>query len=134
LLRVVNIGLSQMVNFRLTFPSKDSLQEVVKMADNKTAKTVKTKGPRMLPMVTLSNGQTYFVDDRLRQLRNTRNPSEYINDYESNISLQDLEEVQKHSDNFTQFVTITCSKCGKTLFNGPEEDEKRLIINCADCG
>ena len=104
------------------------------MVDNITSKTVKTKGPRMLPMVTLSNGKTYFIDDRLRQLRNTKSPHDYINEYESNISLQDLEEVQKHSDSFTQFVTITCSECGKKLFNGPEDDAKRLIINCTDCG
>ena len=85
-------------------------------------------------MVTLSNGKTYFIDDRLRQLRNTKNPHDYINEYESNISLQDLEEVQKHSDSFTQFVTITCSECRKKLFNGTEKDAKRLIINCTNCG
>jgi hypothetical protein len=34
--------------------------------------------PRRLPIVTL-NGVDYFLDERLRQLRNTENPSDYIN-------------------------------------------------------
>lgn len=40
------------------------------------------KDPRkpqgMLPVVTLDNGKTYFVDDRLKQLRNVLNPHDYI--------------------------------------------------------
>ena len=34
--------------------------------------------PRQLPAVTLENGKTYFVDERLRQLRNIHNPHDYI--------------------------------------------------------
>jgi hypothetical protein len=34
--------------------------------------------PRRLPAVTLKNGKTYFVDSRLRQLRNVHNPHDYI--------------------------------------------------------
>lgn len=34
--------------------------------------------PRRLPIVTL-NGVDYFLDERLRQLRNVSNPSDYIN-------------------------------------------------------
>ena len=34
--------------------------------------------PRRLPVVTLENGKSYFVDKRLRQLRNVHNPHEYI--------------------------------------------------------
>ena len=34
--------------------------------------------PRRLPAVTLSNGKTYFVDRRLRELRNVNNPHDYI--------------------------------------------------------
>ena len=34
--------------------------------------------PRMLPTVTLDNGKTYFVDERLKQLRNVFNPHDYI--------------------------------------------------------
>jgi len=34
--------------------------------------------PRRLPTVTLKNGKTYFVDERLRQLRNVINPHDYI--------------------------------------------------------
>ena len=38
-----------------------------------------TKGmPRRLPVITLKNGKTYFVDERLRQLRNVINPHDYI--------------------------------------------------------
>ena len=34
--------------------------------------------PRRLPTVTLDNGKTYFVDERLKQLRNVHNPHEFI--------------------------------------------------------
>jgi hypothetical protein len=103
------------------------------MANKDISKTIKAKGPKMLPMVTLSNGKTYFIDERLRQLRNIFNPHDYIDEYESNIQLKDLEEVHRQSDNFTKFITINCAVCGKTLYNGTEKDAKRLIIYCTDC-
>jgi hypothetical protein len=34
--------------------------------------------PRRLRAVTLKNGKTYFVDDRLRELRNIHNPCDRI--------------------------------------------------------
>ena len=34
--------------------------------------------PRRLPAVTLDNGKTYFIDERLRQLRNVHNPHDFI--------------------------------------------------------
>jgi hypothetical protein len=34
--------------------------------------------PRRLPTVTLDNGKTYFIDERLKQLRNVLNPHDYI--------------------------------------------------------
>ena len=34
--------------------------------------------PRRLPTVTLDNGNTYFIDERLKQLRNIKNPHDYI--------------------------------------------------------
>lgn len=34
--------------------------------------------PRRLPTITLDNGKTYFVDDRLKQLRNVHNPHDFI--------------------------------------------------------
>jgi len=34
--------------------------------------------PRRLPVVTLDNGKTYFIDERLKQLRNVINPHDYI--------------------------------------------------------
>lgn len=84
-------------------------------------------------MVTLSDGKTYFIDDRLRQLRNVKTPYDYIDEYESKICLADLEEVWKHTNDFTQFITISCAQCGKTLYSGPEKDAKHLIIYCPDC-
>ena len=97
------------------------------------SKTKTTKGPRMLPMVTLSNGKTYFIDDRLRQLRNIFNPHDYIDEYKSKLTAADLDEVWKQADDFTRFITIECARCGKTLYNGPEKDAKHLIIYCTDC-
>ena len=29
-------------------------------------------------MITLGNGKTYFIDERLKQLRNIKNPHDYI--------------------------------------------------------
>ena len=34
--------------------------------------------PRRLPAITLKNGKTYFVDERLRELRNVHNPHDNI--------------------------------------------------------
>jgi len=34
--------------------------------------------PRMLPRVTFDNGKTYFIDERLKQLRNVENPHDFI--------------------------------------------------------
>ncbi len=34
--------------------------------------------PRRLPTVKLDNGETYFVDERLKQFRNVNNPHDYI--------------------------------------------------------
>jgi hypothetical protein len=34
--------------------------------------------PRRLPTITLDNGKTYFVDERLKQLRNVHNPHDFI--------------------------------------------------------
>ena len=32
----------------------------------------------MLPRVTLENGKTYWIDERLKQLRNVTDPHDYI--------------------------------------------------------
>ncbi len=34
--------------------------------------------PRRLPAVRMDNGKTYFVDERLKQLRNVNNSHDYI--------------------------------------------------------
>ena len=44
----------------------------------KHVKPDEAKMPRMLPTVTLDDGKTYFVDERLKQLRNVLNPHDYI--------------------------------------------------------
>lgn len=103
------------------------------MVENKTPEIIKTNGPKMLPMVTLSNCKTYFIDERLRQLRNICNPHDYIDMDKDNIILKDFEKVKSHSGRYTQFVTISCSKCKKTLFTGTEEQAKHLYIYCTDC-
>ena len=36
------------------------------------------KMPRMLPTITLDDGKTYFVDERLKQLRNVLDPHDYV--------------------------------------------------------
>ena len=51
--------------FRLTHEDKTALAELAERA------------PRMLP-TTVIDGRTYFVDERLRQLRNVKNPHDYI--------------------------------------------------------
>ena len=99
----------------------------------KAPETKTSKGPRMLPRVTLSNGKTYFIDERLNQLRNIKNPSDYIDDYWDVLNREDFEKVRRCEDLFTQFITVSCGQCNKTLFNGTEQQAKRLIIYCADC-
>jgi len=37
-----------------------------------------TGTPKRLRAITLENGKTYFVDDRLRELRNIRNPCDRL--------------------------------------------------------
>ncbi len=93
----------------------------------------KTQGPRMLPMVTLSNGKTYFIDERLNQLRNIKNPHDYIDDYLDELDREDLEKVQRCEHLFTEFITVHCGTCEKVLFSGTEKQAKRLIIYCIDC-
>ena len=100
---------------------------MIKYAEIKTR-----KGPRMLPMVTLSNGKTYFIDERLRQLRNIKTPA---------ITSMNMERAQPRwilkngdkCDDFTRFITVSCAQCGKILFSGTEQHAKRLIIYCTDC-
>lgn len=103
------------------------------MVEQGISNTKTTNGPRMLPMVTLSNGKTYFIDDRLRQLRNIFSPHDYIDEYETKLTTADLDKVWKQANDFTQFITVKCSLCGKTLYNGTKRDRKHLIIYCTDC-
>ena len=103
------------------------------MVKKEDSETIKTKGPRMLPRVTLSNGKTYFIDERLNQLRNIKNPHDYINDYLEVLDSDNMDRVKRCELLFTDFITISCGKCRKTLFTGTEKQAKRLIIYCTDC-
>ena len=48
----------------------------IQPVENET--TCNPYAPNRLPTVTLDNGKTYFIDERLKQLRNTVNPHDYI--------------------------------------------------------
>ena len=47
----------------------------------KKQRTIKTGCPRRLPTITLKNGKTYFIDERLRELRNVNNPFDTLDIY-----------------------------------------------------
>ena len=57
--------------------TQEKAKEALRLLKNSKPDTGKM--PRMLPTVTLDNGKTYFVDERLKQLRNVLNPHDYIN-------------------------------------------------------
>lgn len=65
---------------------------------------------KKLPTVVIA-GKKYFIDKRLKQLRNVENPHDFINDY----------------------ITISCCTCKRLLFIGRKKDAKRLIICCENC-
>jgi hypothetical protein len=103
------------------------------MENKDLSETIETRGPRMLPRVTLTNGKTYFIDERLNQLRNIKNPFDFIDDYMNVLDRDDADKVKWGLHRFTDFITISCGKCRKTLFSGTEKQAKRLIIYCTDC-
>jgi len=39
---------------------------------------IKPGRPRKLPVVRMKDGKAYFIDERLRQLRNVQNPNDFI--------------------------------------------------------
>jgi hypothetical protein len=103
------------------------------MANVKTSKTETSEGPRMLSRVTLSNGKTYFVDERLNQLRNIKTPHDYIDNNMNALNRDDKDRVKKCELLFTDFITVRCGKCNQVLFKGTEQQARHLIIYCADC-
>ena len=86
----------------------------------------------MLPRVTLTNGKTYFIDERLNQLRNIKDPHDYIDDYLDVLDSEDFEKVRRCKHLFTKFITVKCAICDKVLFSGTEKQAKNLIIYCTD--
>lgn len=65
------------------------------MADIKASDERRIKGPRILPMVTLNDGKTYFIDARLHQLRNVNNPCDFIDDYMNVLNDIDKDRVNR---------------------------------------
>ena len=45
--------------------------------------------PRRLPAITLKNGNTYFIDERLGQLGNVHNPNDYM-DFDRETDLLEI--------------------------------------------
>ena len=103
------------------------------MAKTELPGKIETKGQRMLPRVTLSNGKTYFIDERLRQLRNIENPHDYIDDLMEVLSSEDRETVQTNVHRHVKVVTVSCGECGRTLFTGTEKEARRLRTYCLNC-
>lgn len=99
----------------------------------KAPETKTSKGPRKLPRVTLSNGKTYFIDERLNQLRNVKTPHDFIDNYMNVLNSDDKDRVKRCELLFTDFITVRCGKCNQVLFKGTENQARHLIIYCADC-
>jgi len=65
-------------------PFQNNQNEVITMYPNVKPKDLipykrgSIKSPRRLPTITLKNGKTYFVDNRLRELRNVDNPNDSL--------------------------------------------------------
>jgi hypothetical protein len=81
--------------------------------------------PRRLPVVTLENGKTYFVDERLKELRNVLKP------YDS-IDFNELRRINMNPDP-DAIITVSCTTCSKILFKGSRRQAKGLILYCVDC-
>ena len=91
--------------------------------------------PRRLPVVTLENGKSYFVDNRLQQLRHIHNPHDYV-DYEGTLKMIKGGERSDHKSSAVKLdncIYVYCPECGKLLFFGTQKQAKRLIIYCVDC-
>ena len=65
------------------------------MADIKVSDEHQETGPQMLPVVTLTDGKTYFIDARLHQLRNVNNPCDFIDDYMNVLNDIDQDRVNR---------------------------------------
>ena len=87
------------------------------------------KTPRRLPSITMDDGKTYFIDERLRELRNIASPHDFIR-FSSELEMQCY--LGEHETTETE-ITVLCPQCSKVLFKGSKEDTKRLIVYCVDC-
>ena len=83
--------------------------------------------PRRLPIIR-HKGKDYFIDWRLREFRPVEPPLEFIPfDSELGREIDSMPEPERDT------VMVTCPRCGTVLFEGTEEQRKRLIIYCANC-
>ena len=84
---------------------------------------------KRLPSVTVDNGKTYYIDERLRQLRNIACPYDFIQ-FSSKPEMYYY--IEQHETNETEIIVL-CPQCDKVLFKGNQEEVKRLIVYCVDC-
>ena len=81
-------------------------------------------------------------DDVLQSIRNL---AEYLHDDEEkhysecepaekeNHIYTNVKKVLEWFDDEDNAIIVTCTKCGKLLFEGTEEQRKGLIIYCTEC-
>ena len=89
--------------------------------------------PRRLP-TTRCKGQEYFIDDRLQEYRPIDKPFESIpfkSEKGKEISENDM--LMRLNDHETTYE-VTCTKCGKLLFEGTMMEIRGMIIYCVECG
>lgn len=92
--------------------------------------------PRRLRVVTQKNGKSYFVDNRLRQLRNIHNPNDSIDYYGMLLSAEEFNDMVESENKMVrheEFITVSCPVCGRILFTGTRYQAKRLILYCVQC-
>lgn len=89
--------------------------------------------PRSLAIVN-HNGKQYFVDWRLKEFRPVKPPLESIPfDSERGREIDEMPTLRTKRGPQKDKVTVTCSHCGKLLFEGTEKEARGLIIYCEDC-
>ena len=89
--------------------------------------------PKRLPTVR-HDGKEYFVDWRLMEFRSVEPPLEFIPfDSELGRKIDEMPTPAINRNPRNGEITVTCSNCGKLLFEGAETEARHLIIFCQDC-
>ena len=96
--------------------------------------------PRRLPIVTLLNGKTYFVDERLKEIRNTENPidAKKLINIEEFMKLPDkLKEKYQHligiGDGEFEDYTLDIGIFENYEFIDQKGIDRGLIFICDEC-